>query len=86
MLQDALLRTLSFRESVFRGDEFRIEKRAANRNQVICVFSMPCTLTDRRASSRKIHPTFKNSRQMKNCPACAVSFRFSPCDRVAVVA
>ncbi len=38
MLQDALLRTLSFHESVFRGDALRIEERASNRNQVICVF------------------------------------------------
>jgi hypothetical protein len=38
MLQDALLRTPSSHESVFRGNAFRIEERAANRNQVICVF------------------------------------------------
>jgi hypothetical protein len=38
MLQDTLLRTPSFHEGVFRGNAFKIEERAANRNQVICVF------------------------------------------------
>ena len=38
MLQDTLLRTPSFHESVFRGNALKIEERGANRYQVICVF------------------------------------------------